>query len=187
MALRANDPRLGLTEAEWAELEDPPGHRFEIIRGELDMTPGASPEHGEALGLIFGELRRWLPDDLRIVIDSDWHLTVEARVTTAPRPDLMVIPRQGPVVPVLAVEVLSPSDHHSFRGTRWTRIEAKRLDYADAGLPHYLEVDLQTATITRYRNDGVAGGWRIADCVDQGNVLVADEPFRYVLVPNQLV
>jgi Uma2 family endonuclease len=109
MALRANDPRLGLTVKEWEELEDPPGYRFEVIQGELDMTPGATPEHGRALGELYVELRRNLPEGLRIVIDVDWLLSTAARVTAAPRPDLMVIPMDGPVVPLLVAEVLSPS------------------------------------------------------------------------------
>jgi Uma2 family endonuclease len=185
MALRADDPRLALTVEEWAEMEDPPGHRFQVIRGELDVTPGPAPEHGEAVGEIYGELRRSLPPELRITIDSDWHLAVDARVAMAPRPDLMVIPRTGPIVPVLAVEVLSPSDHHRFRGTEWTRIEAKRLDYADAGLEHYLEVDLKTCTVVRYElRDGVLV---IVDGVEQGDALVSRVPYAYVITPKHVM
>jgi Uma2 family endonuclease len=186
MALRADDPRLGLTVKEWEELEDPPGYKFEVIRGELDMTPGATPEHGRALGELYVELRRNLPEGLRIVIDVDWRLTTAARVTSAPRPDLMVIPAEGPVVPLLVVEVLSPSDHHRFRGTESSRIAAKRLDYTNAGLEHYLEVDLVTATITRYKLD-LLNELRIADCVERHDALVANEPFPYVLVPSSLI
>jgi Uma2 family endonuclease len=185
MALRANDPRLGLTVKEWEELEDPPGYRFEVIRGELDMTPGATPEHGRALGELYVGLRRNLPEGLRIVIDVDWLLSTAARVTAAPRPDLMVIPMDGPVVPLLVAEVLSPSDHHRFRGTDSSRIAAKCLDYADAGLEHYLEVDLATVTITRYKLD-LLGELCIADCVERHDALVANEPFPYVLVPSSL-
>jgi Uma2 family endonuclease len=185
MALRADDPRLSLTERDWIEMEDPPGHRLQIIRGQLDVTPGAAPEHGTALGLIFRELMHNLPEELRITIDADWHVMTGARVAAAPRPDLMVIPREGPIVPVLAVEVLSPSDHHQFRGPGPTRIEAKRLDYADARLHHYLEVDLHAVTITRYELN--VATLRAVDSVVDDDVLVAVQPFPYQLTPSALV
>ena len=188
MALRANDPRLGLTEREWNELEDPPGYRFEIIRGELDVTPGASPEHGSAIGELYVALRRKLPEGLRIVIDVDWHLNFAGRVTSAPRPDLMVVPADGPVVPILAVEVLSPSDHHKFQGTELTRIEAKRLDYAHAGLEHYLELDLASGTVFRYKlRADMVGGWSVRDAAEGHNALYAKEPFEYLLIPSDLI
>jgi Uma2 family endonuclease len=185
MAIRSDDARLGLTVREWKELDDPPGYKFAIIGGELDVTPGATPEHGRALGELYVELCRSLPDELQIVIDVDWHLESAARVTMAPRPDLMVIPLEGRVVPVLVVEVLSPSDHHLFRGTRLSRIQAKRLDYAEAGLEHYLEVDMATVTITRYRlRDGVL---ERVDSTEQDELMVADEPFLYCLAPSSVL
>jgi Uma2 family endonuclease len=189
MALRADDPRFALTAAEWAEMEDPPGHRFQVIRGELDVTPGPAPEHGTAVGEIYGALRRELPEGFRLTIDSDWHLMAGARVAAAPRPDLLVIPREGPIVPILAVEVLSPSDHHRFRGTDLTRIQAKRLDYADAGLRHYLEVDLHAATIMRYEldlRDLEADELVVVDSVVDDDVLSAMHPFPYTLYPSAL-
>lgn len=190
MALRADDPRLALSAAEWVEMEDPPGHRFEVVRGELDVTPGATPEHGEALGLIYVELTRHLPEGLRVVIDSDWRLMVGARVAAAPRPDLMVIPREGPVVPILVVEVLSPSDHHRFRGSDLTRIEAKRMDYADAGLRHYLEVDLHAVTIKRYElllRDLDDDQLVVVDSVVDDDMLSVQQPIEYSLVPSAIV
>lgn len=184
MALRPGDPRL--TANEWGELEDPPGHRFAIIRGELDVTPGATPEHGQALGELYVALRRSLPAGLRIVIGVDWHLESAAKVTAAPRPDLMVIPIDGPVVPLLVIEVLSPSDHHRFRGLDLSRIEAKRLDYAEAGLQHYVEVDLleSPALVSRYE---LRNGRLVATDEAIGTETLASElPFPYEIRPADL-
>ena len=134
--------------SEWDELSDPPGQRWEIIGGELTLTPSASPDHNRAANRLWALIDDQLSGDLRVGTDLDWVLTLPGDlpvVVNAPRPDVVVWPAHHDRVqePVLAVEVLSGSD-------RRPRIEAKRFAYAAAGLHSYLEVDLDAGVLRRY-------------------------------------
>lgn len=139
--------------SEWEALGDPPGQRWEIIGGELTSTPSASPDHNRAANRLWALIDVRLSAEFRVGTDLDWVLTLPGDlpvVVNAPRPDVVVWParRDRVVDPVLAVEVLSGSDR---RG----RIEAKRFGYAAAGLPAYLEVDLDAGVLQRFaRRDG---------------------------------
>ncbi len=132
---------VGVLSAEWEALSDPPGHRWEIIGGELVLTPAASPDQNRAANRLWALLEDCLPADQRVGTDLDWVLSIPCDllvIVSAPRPDVVVWPWEHPTVvnPVLAVEVLSGRDR---RG----RILAKRSAYAAAGLPAYLEIDLE--------------------------------------------
>lgn len=134
--------------SEWDALRDPPSGRWEILGGELVLTPSATPDHNDAAFALCAILRERVPPTLRVGIDLDWVLEVPGDprfIVNAPRPDVVVWPRHHARVaePVLAIEVLSPSDSG--------RIAAKRFAYALAGLPAYLEVDLDTGQLTRYQ------------------------------------
>jgi Uma2 family endonuclease len=85
--------------------------------------------------------------------------------------------------PVLAIEVISPSDVAPWEGS--TRIEGRRLDYAANGLAHYLEVDPNLPSVTRYglHDDVLVAVERVVG--DQ--TLAVTVPFEYLLHPSQLV
>ena len=111
------------------------------------MTPSASPDHNEAASELWSLIKAHLPARLRVGTDLDWVLAVPGDkrfIVNAPRPDVVVWPREHAKVsePILAVEVLSDSDTY--------RIDAKRFAYAIAGLPVYLEVDLEAGVLHRY-------------------------------------
>jgi Uma2 family endonuclease len=109
----------------------------------------------------------------------------------APIPDLMIVARDqsGPLVapPLLAVEILSPADHHHLLRTGMTRIEGKRADYAANGLEDYLEVDLTTPTATAARFELRQGALVEAARASGAQVLQASRPFPYDLTPVDLL
>jgi len=126
------------------------GNRYELVRGELLVTPAPSEDHEiiairltdilapyvrrHGLGLLFRP---------RAVFRWD-HSEVE--------PDLMVRKPKRPgtrdwtdaPTPLLVVEILSPT-------TRRRDREQKRAFYMDAGIPEYWIVDAELRTITRVR------------------------------------
>lgn len=129
----------------------PDGKRYELIDGEVHVTPAPSPLH-----------QRWLLRCARALQD---HFTVPAEVFVAPvdvilsphdvvQPDIVVVTNaaqvsergiEGP--PLLVVEVLSPTT------TVYDRtVKAQR--YAALGVPHYWMLDPVTGRLEGYRLEG---------------------------------
>jgi Uma2 family endonuclease len=176
-----------LMSGEWEALEDPPGHKFEVVQGELVMTPAPGSQHGLVQARLIVDLSPFVPSGFGISADSEWRLEERGWVAQAPRPDLMVIPlRPDPVTepPLLAVEILSPSDHRRLERSELTRIEGKRLDYAQAGLQHYLEIDLDVPFVRRFE---FTTGPDPVDVAEGDEVLRAGEPFPYEVCPGALL
>jgi Uma2 family endonuclease len=177
--------------ADWDSLTVPEGYRAEIIRGELVVTPGASVDHGRAqtrLAVLFASL---VPPDHEPVSGVEWRLDEGGIVAMAPQPDLMVIHRsaRGPSVdrpPVLAVEILSPSDHQLLAGGM-ARREGKLLDYAANGLEDYLEIDLTTPRPVATRYELHQGVLVPAGTAQGTTVLQAERPFVYEFAPSALL
>ena len=134
------------------DLEDLPddGQRYEVIDGELFVTPSPSLPHQRAVW----ELARLLGDYVRneragdlIIAPAD----VRFSNTRIVQPDLFVIPLVEGRRPkrfedvgrlLLAVEVLSPST------ARADRVD-KRVLFRDEGVAEYWIVDLDARTIER--------------------------------------
>ena len=122
------------------------GQRYELLDGELHVTPSPSPLHQRVSKRLQRQLEayfegRGLGEVFNAPLDVilSFHDIVE--------PDLIVVtdPAQisaraieGP--PTLAVEVLSPTSEHRDRG-----VKARR--YAELGVPHYWIVDLEARAI----------------------------------------
>lgn len=181
--------QAGIPEEWWENFDPPPGFRAEIIQGELVLTPSPGAAHAFAATDLTVALGVSLPKEFGVVQNLEWRLPCGGVVAAAPIPDLMVILRNVLKVvdpPLLAVEILSPSDLASFSDGR-TRIGAKRSDYAANGLKHYLEVDLLTPrakSVTRFEMvDGVV--IRMEEAIGD-EVLVAKLPFPYEICPNDL-
>jgi Uma2 family endonuclease len=133
------------------------GQRYEVIDGELFVTPAPSLRHQEAIAALHLLLAPYVKDE-RI-----GHLVfAPADVTFSPRrgvqPDLFVTPLVNGRRPkdsseirglLLAVEVLSPS---SVRADR----VVKRALYRDEGVHEYWVVDLDTRTIERSTPDNTS-------------------------------
>ena len=176
---------------DWDSVSVPEGYRAEIIRGELVVTPAASVDHGRVQSRLLVILASAAPADHEPISGVEWRLDTGGFVAMAPQPDLMVVPRsaRGSSVdhpPLLAVEILSPSDDQRLAGGL-TRREGKLADYAANGLADYLEIDLMAPgpVATRYElRDGVLVPIGIASGT---TLLQASRPFVYEFAPNALL
>ena len=106
------------------------------------MTPVPSVGHAFIATFLARSLADGEVPDQHFVLTSavEWEIIAEPRMLTgALQPDLVVVEMAdvarltGP--PLLAAEVLSPSDRRLLEQSELTRIEGKRLDYATAGSP----------------------------------------------------
>ncbi len=150
------------------------GNRYEVIDGELFVTPAPAYKHQDAIAELHVSLRSYLerePIGRAIFAPAD----VRYSELRAVQPDLFVIPLVDGKRPerfedagrlLLAVEVLSPSSARADR-------VAKRTLYRDERVPEYWLIDLDARTIERstpadtridvlvdrieWRPDGVSG------------------------------
>ena len=129
-----------LTAAELAQMTPEPGHRYELIRGVVRRMAAAGAKHGQ----ISQEFARRLGNHvvergLGVVFSSDTGFVIERDPDVILMPDVGFVraerlPPDGvpngyvPVVPDLAVEVVSPTD-------RWVDVEEKVALYLQNGVP----------------------------------------------------
>ena len=138
-----------LAVAEYAALpEDLDGMRYELVEGNLVMSPRPFTAHQLCVQGLLHQLHGQLPGHLRVVIDVDVDLALVAPSEPGfvRAPDLVVaslaaVERSRDEQKllnandlILAVEVISP-------GSRRLDTIVKRDEYADAGIPHYWVVD----------------------------------------------
>lgn len=138
------------TYAEYARLPDD-GNRYEVIDGEVCVTPAPGPPHQRVAARLFMILYEYVREhglgemlwDVDLLFVSGQFL----------RPDMLFVPadsaegvsdRGMEVTPGLVVEVLSP---HS---KRIDRIR-KPPRYRDSGVPEYWVIDPEARAIERYR------------------------------------
>jgi Uma2 family endonuclease len=127
------------------------GNRYEVIDGELFVTPAPSPVHQRAVRELLLLIAPYVT--AHAIGDA---LMAPADVVYGPRkmvqPDLFVMPLVGGAPPrtwmevghlILAVEVLSPSTRRADRGK-------KRDLYQDKGVPEYWVVDLDDRLVERW-------------------------------------
>ena len=134
------------------DLEDLPddGNRYEIIDGELFVTPSPAWPHQQAIAELFLLVNAYLA---RVPVGFAYF--APADVVFSPRravqPDLFVVPPVEGRRPtsfsavrhlLLAVEILSPSSARADR-------VAKRMLFRDEGVAEYWVVDLDARTIER--------------------------------------
>jgi Uma2 family endonuclease len=149
----ANRRRWSAAEVRRLNSESPSnGPRYELIAGELLVTPAPTPRHQLALAWLYDRLAPfvqregvgralWSPADLELAPDE------------VSQPDLFVIPTQPPPATwseitrlLLAVEALSPSTARNDR-------TVKRPYYQRVGVPEYWIVDLDAQLVERWRPD----------------------------------
>lgn len=128
------------------------GNRYEIVDGELLVTPAPSWTHQGAVGELFVMLRSYARGlGLHCLIAP---ADVLFSRTTVVQPDLFVVPlRSDGSIPLdfaqagrllLAVEVLSPSTARADR-------QVKRAAYQSEGVPEYWIVDPTNRFVERWR------------------------------------
>ncbi len=123
------------------------GNKYELVRGELFVTPAPSGQHESILAALSGRLTPYVvANGLGLVYHPRAVLRFE---DSEVEPDLMVRQPWGHAetdwatapLPSLIVEVLSPS-------TRKRDRMQKRTFYADARVPEYWIVDPERKTVT---------------------------------------
>jgi Uma2 family endonuclease len=145
---QAREPSM-FTVAEYLALGETERGYDELVEGRVVTSPGPAPDHNHAAVEVLIQLRGYMPSDLEVLLDLDVNL--ELVPPDAPgftrRPDLIVVRRsardrvrqEGGIIRaaevVVVAEFVSP-------GSRRTDNVMKRVDYADAGIPHYWIVDL---------------------------------------------
>lgn len=131
------------------------GNRYEVVDGELLVTPAPTARHQHLLGELHARLRAYLeaePVGTVFLAPADWFIDADAYV----QPDLVVVPGTFATLPddwramprpLLVVEVLSPSTVRADR-------QVKRPRYQRAGVDEYWIVDPERRTIERWRPHG---------------------------------
>jgi Uma2 family endonuclease len=152
--------RRKLTYEDYVLLPEPPdARRYEILDGEIYVSPSPVPRHQEVslnlLRMLDAHIRRRHLGKLYYAA-----LDVLLHEHTIAQPDIIFVAAgreqiiteraiEGP--PDLVVEILSPSTARRDRGLK------ARL-YARFGIPHYWIVDPRTETLTMYEAIGVRYG-----------------------------
>lgn len=151
MAMPVHAPQLDWTvERALALPED--GNRYEVLDGELFVTPAPSWGHQSVLDAFHARLREYVKQHR-----LGWTRWSPADIVFSPRrlvqPDLFVVPwrEDGPPTSwadvrslLLAIEVLSPSTARADR-------HRKRVIYQSEGVPEYWIVDADARLIERWR------------------------------------
>ena len=144
MPAKALDVARRWTRAEVLALPDD-GNRYELVDGELLVSPGPRPQHERAvveLSLRLGPYVRSQALGTLYTSRSDLDLTTGQLV----QPDLFVSQNRGIEVweevgiPLLVIEILSP------RTANFDRV-TKRMRYQRSGVPHYWIVDLDARLV----------------------------------------
>ncbi|MBU6365261.1 MAG: Uma2 family endonuclease [Gemmatimonadetes bacterium] len=170
----------------WA-LPDEPGVRYEVVDGELLVSPSPALRHQLAVTELVGELRAYCKrTEAGVVLTAPYDVVLD-RVDTLVQPDVLVLPPDavrsgahgaeaeelpesevpGPAL-LLAVEVLSPGT------ARQDRLR-KRPRYQRAAIPVWL-VDLDGCVIEQW----APGSDRPVVCIETMEWAPAGpaEPFR---------
>lgn len=138
------------TYAEYARLPDD-GNRYEVIAGELHVSPSPSPMHQKALMRLSTALDQFTQEHglgemyhgpIDVLLSGDDYLVPDLVFVRAERTD--VITKRGiEAAPDLVIEAISPSTALRDRGL-------KRERYAHFGVPLYWVVDVELRHIEVY-------------------------------------
>jgi Uma2 family endonuclease len=135
---------------QYATLGEDERGRFELQEGSLVVSPSPRPYHAKAMGQLFLQLTRQMPDhlDVLIGIDVDLELVPASQPGFVRRPDLVIADKAAPDRAeadgrlIRASEVLVVIEIVSSGSRRLDNV-IKRGEYADAGIPHYWIVDIE--------------------------------------------
>lgn len=128
-------------------------NRYEILEGDLLVTPAPSPLHQRVSKRLQRALEAYFEArNLGEVFNAPIDLILTHHDVV--QPDLVVVTAPGQVsgrgiegAPALVVEVLSP-------GTRVRDRTVKARRYAELGIPHYWLVDPEHHSVECYRREG---------------------------------
>jgi Uma2 family endonuclease len=168
-----------------ADLEAMPddGNRYELIDGMLIVSPAPGWSHQEMGGALFVLLRAACPRELRVLqapfaVQTAFDSEVQPDVIVARYTDLT--PKNLPVAPVLAVEVLS----HSTRLHDWNSNKAY---YERIGVASYWLLDpAEPGALTAFELDG-AGAYREVGRAVGDEEFRVERPFPVTIAPARLL
>lgn len=130
------------------------GKRYEVIDGELFVTPAPSRQHQRGVRELVVRLNEYLRANPAVeVLASPADISAGERALV--QPDVFVVPRRdGPMLRgweemcslLLAIEILSPTTARADR-------HAKRRLYQQECVPEYWIVDVDARLIERWRAD----------------------------------
>jgi len=173
-------PRDGLTWDDLQAIPDEAHHHYELIEGQILMSPSPGLHHQRCVFNLALALRQAASPEFEVILAP---FDFNPEPGTVLQPDVLVIRRgtaeaQRVVVPpVLAIEVLSPSHPTVDRVT-------KRALYARFGIEHYWLVDPAGPAIEVLRRDGL--GYVDVVTVTGGDTLHVDAPFELAVSPSAL-
>lgn len=169
-----------LTRADLDALPDD-GRKHELIHGCLLLSPTAGTVHQRVIGHLLVQLHAAGPPDFMTLPGP---LDVVLAEDTVLRPDLLVVRwtdfagRDLPGLPLLAVEVLSPS-------TRWIDPTVKRSLLEAAGCASYWVVDPDTPSLIAWElRDGAYT--QVAKVVGDQEARLTS-PYDVTVVPANLI
>lgn len=166
-----------------ADLETMPddGHRYELIDGALIVTPSPAVPHQRVVGNLYVLLRAACTEELEVMLAP---LDITVSEITVLQPDLLVAPRTTLAgrkmvgLPVLAVEVLSPS-------TLLIDLNLKHAAFQRAEVGSYWVVDPEAPSVRSWHlEDGryIEGASVVGD-----ELFRTDRPFGIEVRPDALV
>ena len=146
-----------MTAEEFGKQPDP-GYAEELVQGRIVAIPLTDTRHGEVCLQAGYLLKRFLEDhDVGRAVGNDAGVVTERGPDTVRGPDVaffsyLRIPK-GPisrgyqaVVPEVVIEVRSPSD-------RWNKVQAKAIEYLNAGVLVVVVLDPDPRTAHVYSQD----------------------------------
>lgn len=169
-----------LTQDDLAAMPDD-GHRYELIDGTLVVTPAPSWGHQGVSSELNSILKDACPPELRVFYAP---MDVVLTKKTVLQPDLLVARRSDlgahdlPTVPLLAVEILSPSTRHIDLGLKRSRYEA-------AGCPSYWVIDPSVPSIMAW--ELVDGRYELAGEATGDQDLELTKPYPVKINPARLL
>lgn len=154
MAKPGDSARVGLTYEDYCALPDD-GRRYEILDGELAVTPAPVPNHQEVIANLLAPLHghvtarglgKVFPAPIDVILADTSVVQPDLVFVRAERLSLVTARAiEGP--PDLVVEVLSPTTEARDRGV-------KRELYARFGVPQYWLIDTEARRLTAYELAG---------------------------------
>jgi len=159
------------------------GHRYELIDGALIVTPAPGWSHQEMVIALAVQLRQECPPQLRVLVAP---FAVQPDEDNEVQPDILVArfddltPKNLPVAPLLAVEMLSPN-------TKLIDLNSKKAAYERMGVVSYWVLDpAQPGRLTVFELDDERRYVEVA-CVEGDEVFIAERPFPVMIVPARLL
>jgi len=159
------------------------GHRYELIDGVLIVTPAPGWNHQQSSGALFVQLWNACPAELRVLAAP---FGVRTSIRNELQPDILVAryadltPKNLPVAPVLAVEVLSAS-------TALNDLNNKKAAYERMGAASYWVVDPDDPGALTVFELGPDGRYREVAAVRGEDKFTTERPFPITVIPARLL